>query len=333
MIAKLKAVVARFLRIPWVSFLVGVFQRFGEDNGAFYAAGLAFFLLLSFAPIVLTGVAVLGFFINVHHAAGKIVELIQNVLPAGGARAEATKFLSQQLHVEDQVKSVVAHRGVAGIFGFLSLIWATIQIFVNASVAMNAMWEVRESRNWFMLRGVALLLLITTGFLLVVSLLLSGAPAAIAKFQLPIIHHLPVPMPVLTAIFEVVAILLNALMYLIIYKLIPNAKVTWKAATFGGLIASLFFEIAKKGIASYLLKANHSIYGDLANLILFVLWIYYSMTILLLGAEFAAAFTRSEQQGTQGWPPKVNNKQLTRGDRIRKSSKTKARTLGLESVE
>ena len=81
-------------------------------------------------------------------------------------------------------------------------------------------------------------------------------------------------------------------MYVLIYRLLPNAKVSWQAATMGGVTASVLFEVAKKGVAHYLLKPNHTIYGDLANLILFVLWIYYSMTILLLGAEVSAAFVR-----------------------------------------
>jgi membrane protein len=314
--------VQRVLKIPWIHCVFDIVQRFGNDNGAFYAAGLAFFLLLSFAPIVLTGVAVLGCFINVHAASTKVIEMIQNLLPSGGARDEATQFLSVQLHIEDQVKSVVQHRGVAGVFGLLALIWATLQIFVNASTAMNAMWEVKETRNWFLLRGMALLLMMMTGFLLVMSLLLSGAPPAIDKYQLPIINHLPIPLADLTVVFEILAIILNTFMYVIIYKMLPNAKVSWYAAGAGGAVASLFFEVAKKGMASYLLRANHSIYGDLANLILFVLWIYYSMMMLLVGAEVAAACTRKEGKGAG--PAEIHQSNgLSRRDRIRKASQHK----------
>ena len=157
---------------------------------------------------------------------------------------------------------------------------------------MNAMWEVKESRNWFVVRGVAFLLLLTTGSITVISLLLTGAPSAIEDFQLPVIHHLPISLDLLQFMCELLALLINALMYVMIYKLLPNAHVSWFSATIGGLSASVLFEIAKELIASYLLRANHSVYGDLANLILFVLWIYYSMTILLLGAEVAAATGR-----------------------------------------
>jgi membrane protein len=289
---ELKKTIERALKVPFIHFIVDLFQRFGKDNGTFYAAGLAFFLLLAFAPLLLSGVAVLGFFINVHSASLKVEEMIQGLLPAGGARHEAVKFLTVQLHLDQQVNTIVKHRGAAGILGLLSLLWATLQIFINASVAMNAMWETSETRNWFKVRGIAAFLLFSTGAMTVISLVLSGAPTAIEKFRLPLIHHLPIPLAVLTILFEIIALLINCLMYVLIYKLLPNSKVRWYAAIVGGLTASILFEVAKKWIAVFLLRENTSIYGDLADLILFVLWIYYSMTILLLGAEVTACMER-----------------------------------------
>jgi membrane protein len=284
--------IKRLLRIPWIHFIFDLFRRFGRNNGTFYSAGLAFFLLLSFAPILLSGVAILGYFIDVHSASIKITGMIQNLLPAGGARDEATKFLTMHMHLDQQVESVIKHRGIAGVLGLFSLLWATTQIFTNASVAMNAMWEVVETRSWFVVRGIAVLLMATTSSMTAVSLLLSSAPTAIADYQLPIIHHLPISLSMLTVSFEIIALIVNGLMYVVIYKILPNASVSWMAAGVGGLTSSVLFEMAKKWIAVYLLRANTSIYGDLANLILFVLWIYYSMTILLLGAEVAAAVGR-----------------------------------------
>jgi membrane protein len=278
--------------VPWIRFIVSIFRRFANDNGPFYAAGLAFFMLLSLVPILLSAVAILSCFVNAHVASHKVTAIIQSLLPAGGAREEAAKFITTRVHLYDQVKNLVDHRGAAGIIGFLSLIWATMQIFINASVAMNAMWEVKESRNWFVVRGIALLLMIATGSFSVISLVMSSLPSAIIAFRLPIIHRLPIPLAALTLVSEVIAVAINAATYTIIYKILPNSKISWKDAIFGGLTASVLFEVAKKLMASYLLRANHSVYGDLANLILFILWIYYSMIILLLGAEVTVSFSK-----------------------------------------
>jgi membrane protein len=291
----LKQRIGKILSQPWVQFVLEVFQRFGRDNGGLYAAGLAFFVLLALVPIILTSVAVVSCFVNVHETSIKMTDLIRSFFPAGGARAEVVQLLTNQFHIEDQVRGVIRDRGLAGIIGFLSLIWAAMQIFLNAASAMNSMWEARETRNFFMQRIVVFLLMIVTGGIVGLSLLLSTVTPAMTRFHVPILSHLHPPIGIVTVVCETLALLLNTFMYVFLYKVLPNATVTWKAAGIGGTIASLLFELAKKGMASYLLRANHSVYGDLANLILFLLWIYYSMMILLLGAEVAACIGRLEE--------------------------------------
>jgi len=294
--------IKKVAEIPWVQFVIYIFQRFGDNNGAFYAAGMAFFILLSIAPVLLSGVALLSYFITVHEAALKVTDTIEGLLPSGGARQEAVKFLTANLHLDQQLQQVIKHRGIAGFFGMLTLMWSALQVFINAATAMNAMWEVKETRNWFLVRGLALLLMFYTAVLTVLSLILSRVPTEIEKYRHPIVHHLPMSVMLITVLFEVIALIVNTLMYVLIYKLLPNAKVSWLAALAGGVGASLLFEVAKKVVASYLLRANHSVYGDLANLILFILWIYYSMIILLLGAELTVAIARKPDEKLSAEP-------------------------------
>ena len=90
--------------------------------------------------------------------------------------------------------------------------------------------------------------------------------------------------------------MVSAVMYGIIYKFLPSASVSWKAALVGGAFAAIAWEVAKRGLAVYLLHPNKSLYGELGNLIIFILWVYYSMMILLLGAEASAAYG----QGVEG---------------------------------
>jgi membrane protein len=304
--------------------VVDLFTRFGNDNGAFYAAGLAFFVLLSFVPIILTIVAVLACFVDVHIASERVTELIRSMLPRGGPRIEATKFLTSQINLDEQLRTIILHRDVAGFFGILSLVWATVQIFVNTSVAMNAMWEVRESRNWFQIRGITLFLMLVTGSLSFLSLALSSPKFAIGVLHLPLIGRLPTISTVSTIVLELVALIVNCIMYLLIYKLLPNAKVSWMASGIGGLTAGVFFEVAKKGLAVYFLKANHSVYGDLENLVLFVLWIYYSMMILLLGAEVTASVCRARGENQNPSDRTDISRHPSRGEKIQRMSKSHA---------
>jgi membrane protein len=317
----MKELVARILNIPIIRFTVTVLHRFGKNNGGIYAGALSFFMLLAFVPLVLTGVAILALFVhNPQEAAFRVDQMVHDLLPAGGASDVATHILQKRLNLDEAARGIVEKRGIAGVLGFLSLVWASLQIFINAAAAMNQSWQVEERRNWFVLRGIALALMAATGVLLILTLFLSSAPNAIAKFNLPIIHHLPVPMWTLTAVFEALAVVVNAALYVLIYKFLPCARGPWRAALVGGLTASIAWEVVKKGIAAWLLRPNHSVYGNLADLILFVLWIYYSMMILLIGAEVAAAHAEKTEAGAGKKLPRNGERTLTRGERIQKSS-------------
>jgi membrane protein len=323
-----KQLVNHLMKKPWVHFPMTVMERFGRDNGGLFAAGLAFFMLLSFAPLILTGVAVMAFFIHdPAQSAEKVRQLVQGLFPSGGAQSEINHFLSDRLNVNGQVDTLVKGRSIAGIIGFLTLVWTSMQIFINASSAMNAAFEVPEKRPWILLRAVAFGLLVVSGILVSFTLFLSTAPSAISRQGNQYVPEIPIPLWLLTVVFEVIAIVINAVLYVIIYRFLPSTRPSWKASIIGGLFASVCWEIAKKLLASHILKANHSIYGGLGDLILFVLWIYYSMIILLLGAEVAAV-----AQGTVKRVPDHGDREEQRHVSHVEEATSRKKTLGAEVV-
>ncbi len=300
LIVRAQELAARVQRVFWVKFLVDVFARFGRDNGGLLAAGLAFFLILAFVPLMLVGLWFLG-----HLYANKPDEalhqiqanIIPQIVPNGGASKEVTRFMGQAgiasadgQHAGPALLKLLRGHGLAGILGILTAVWAAVQIFVNGSSAMNAAWETPEKRNWFLLRGIALGLLVGTGILLVLSLAATAVSTGISKSAWA--HVLPFEGLAFSGLAELVAVAVSAVMYAAIYKFLPAASVPWKSAFAGAVFAAVTWEIAKKALAVYLLKPNTSLYGDLGNLIVFILWVLYSMTILLLGAEVSALYAR-----------------------------------------
>ena len=139
-----------------------------------------------------------------------------------------------------------------------------------------------------MLRLVALGLLVGTGILLVLSLVATGYSTKFSASEFA--HLVPFEGALISGLLELAAVAVSAVMYAVVYKFLPSATVSWKAAFAGAAFAAVTWEIAKKALAVYLLKPNHGLYGDLGNLIVFILWILYSMTILLLGAEVSAGY-------------------------------------------
>lgn len=275
----------RLTHIFWVKFVLDVFARFGKDNGGLLAAGLAFFMVLAFVPLLLVGIATLAFFVHSpQEAVQKIQELLTTQILPGGAGQEV-KYIIAKANVAQTVQHVMETKGLVGLVGVLSLVWAAIQIFINGSVAMNAAWQTTEKRGWIKLRLIALGLLVATSVLLVLSL-------AATAYGTWLSHRFNVSF-VVTVLTELGALALAIGMYAVIYKVLPSASVSWKAAVAGGVFSAVAWEIAKKGLSVYLLRPNKSMYGEIADLFVFVLWLFYSMMILLLGAEVSAQYAAS----------------------------------------
>jgi len=277
-------------------YLRELFNRFSGDYCAAWAASLSFFAILSIAPILLCGLAVLGFIIHdPARATEQVQHLLANVLPGSASTAQTqAKDIIQEFKVEESVQTLYTQRGVAGIIGVLSLFWAAMQIFVNATTPMNAAFRTRESRNWLKLRLVALGLFISAGGLFLASLL----PAYVAQtFRISGFGEVAAP---ITAVFlMLVGVGVNAIMFALIYRFLPSpsANVTWKAAMMAGGVVAVLWEIAKEAFAFYISRFAHydKVYGTLGSFIGLIFWIYYTCMILLLGAEIAKLYLDAQE--------------------------------------
>ena len=308
LLAKLAGIPAQALaaakRVFLLKFTLDVFERFGKNNGGLLAAGLAFFLVLAVIPLLLVGLWGLGLFYadKPDEAVAQIKDLLANRILPGAANSEIIYFMRKaniadvNNHAGPTLLNLIHGHGAAGAAALAGIVWAAIQIFINGSTAMNAAWNAPEKRNWFQLRGVALGLLVGAGILLGLSLAVTGLSTAISTS--PLAHAVPFASAIRAGAIELGAVVVSALMYAVIYKYLPSpsANVTWKSALVGGMVAAVAFEIAKKGLSVLLISPNKTLYGELGNLIAFVLWIYYSMMILLLGAEVSAIYAENVER-------------------------------------
>ena len=275
-----------------VAFVLTVFERFGRDNGALLSAGLAFFMVLAFVPMLLTGIAALGFYFHLTHSTHNAIDDIRNLLTSQvlpGAAGREVQHLMDRVDVIGKVKQITANRGISGIVGICGLMWASIQIYLSGAVAMNAAWQVPETRNWLKLRLVAFGLFIVTGIFLVLSIVSTAYGTILAHSGLA--HYVPGWGILVEVLTEILAVVGSSVMFAVTYRYLPSAAVSWRAAFVGGVTAAVLWEVAKKGLAVYLLHPNVSMYGNLANLIIFILWVYYSMTIFVMGAEVSAVYS------------------------------------------
>jgi membrane protein len=275
-----------------------LFGRFGTDQCPAWAASLSFFSILSIAPILLCGLAVLGFIVHdPHTAALQVQSIITKIVPDPAT----ARTLIAQMNVEKSASTLIRTRGIAGIIGVLSLFWAALQIFVNATAPMNAAFRARETRGWVKLRVVSLGLLFGSGILFVLSLALSSGVQWLSNYadRLPFVQHLGITaQALLTTLLVVVGLALtltvNAAMFALIYRYLPSpsARASWTAVGVSGAIIAILWEAAKQAFTWYLARfANYNkLYGSLGGLVALIFWIYYSSMILLLGAEIAKLY-------------------------------------------
>ena len=256
---------------------------FIDDNALSRGASIAYYTLFSIAPVLLIIVAIAGLAFGRDAAQGAIVDQLSGLM--GQKAAEA---------LQDMIKSADNRTSgiVASIVGIVALIVTATGVFGEVQSAMNAIWKAK-SRSSTLSRLVrarlaSLGLVLTCGFLLMVSLAVSAGLEALSKF---LKGHFPgAELALQVADFAISTALISGL-FAAIYKVLPDKPIAWRDVAIGAIATTGLFEGGKYLIALYIGQSNvASSYGAAGALIVLLLWIYYSAQIFLLGAEFTRAF-------------------------------------------
>jgi membrane protein len=177
----------------------------------------------------------------------------------------------------------------ASIIGVITLLFGASGVLGELRSALNKMWDIKpESEGGvggtIKQRFFSFGMVLAVGFLLLVSLVISAALAALGKF---FGGFLPMPEFVLSVIHFVVSLVGIAMLFALILRYVPGTKIAWKDVWIGATVTALLFTIGKSLIGLYLGKAAvGSAYGAAGSLVVVIVWVYYSAMIFLLGAEF-----------------------------------------------
>ena len=276
------------------------YKRVNEDELTTRAAALAFVVVLSLVPILLFAIIALGFvFRDPAEASRHVQHFVAQMLPGESASSAAEDVLTQT-HLIETAQNMTRHVGLPLVIGIGSLLWAGISLFVTASTPMDTAWDVTETRSFLQLRLTALGLLLGAGLVLLLSLSASALPDLVssldwplfgAKGDVPLAWHL---------VFALLAVAFDVLMFVLVYKYLPNAPVSWRAALFSGVLTGLTWEAFKQAFGLYLAHFGNStnkMYGALAGVVLLITWIYYSCIVLLFGAIAGKMYNEHREEG------------------------------------
>jgi membrane protein len=259
---------------------------FIDDEALSWGASIAYYTLFSIAPVLLVVVAIAGLAFGREAAQGAIVDQFSVLM--GQQTAEALQGM-----VESAAKP---HEGTwATIIGVAVLLISVSGVFGEVQSAMNAIWKAAPPKTSTLTRlvrarVVSMGLVVTAGFLLTVSLVVS---AALSSFSTYLKFVFPEVQTVLTLVDIVLSALLIAGMFAAMFKILPDTDIAWRDVAIGALATTALFEAGKYAIAFYIGQSNvASSYGAAGALIVLLVWIYYSAQIFLLGAEFSRAYAK-----------------------------------------
>jgi membrane protein len=251
-----------------------------DDYAPSMGAALAFYTLFSIAPLLLIVISLAGLVFGEPAARGEIMAQLTDLLGSDSART-----------IESLLQGL--NRPGAGAVGTLvglgALLVGATTVFAELQDAMDRIWRAPtrpQGGLWGLLRArlLSLGLVLGIGFLLIVSLIMSAALAALGKWWGPWFGEIAF---VANTLNFVTSFVLISSMFAMIYKCIPRVRVAWRDVWIGAALTALLFTVGKSLIGLYIGRSGvASPFGAAASLVVLLLWIYYSAQIFLLGAEF-----------------------------------------------
>jgi membrane protein len=273
------------------------FAEWSRDKASRLAAALSYYTIFSVAPLLIIAIAVAGLVFGREAATRQLAAEVEGLLGPQGA--EVIQGLLQNA-------SKTGAGIVATAVGVGTLLLGASGAFAQLQDALNTIWEVKPKagrgvRGMLRDRFLSFSLVLAIGFLLLVSLVLSAALAAVGKYLAGI---LPVSSALMQGLNFALSFAVTTFLFALIFKVLPDVRIRWRDVWIGAAVTALLFSVGRFLIGLYLGRSSvSSAYGAAGSLVVLLVWIYYSAQILLLGAEFTQVYA---SKFGNGMTPKPN---------------------------
>ncbi len=271
-----------------------IYDKLGRDNVFFMAAGLAFNVVTTLIPLLVLLFAGIGYALaSSDTAMREVVGAIHRFLP----------FASDD--IIGSLLAVVQSRGTIGVIGGLGLLWVATGVVSSIRTVLSTVFEVPETRSILTGKLFDIVMVFVLGTFFVLSVGFTTLFAIVQEYGVDILGTIGIRTDwVAPAAALGVALLVNVLMFTLIYVTAPARPVPILPALAGGVVTAVLFELAKQGFSIYITLARQGTLGpasgSLGAIILLLIWIYYSALVFILGAEAAfAAQARAHRSAGQ----------------------------------
>ena len=269
-------------------------DSFIDDEALSRGAAIAFYTVTSLAPVLLIVIAIAGLVFGRDAAQNAISAQFSGLM----GRQTAEVLQSAVASAAGKSSSIIAT-----IIGVVTLVATASGVFGEMQAALNSIWKTKPQATTvsrlIRARAIGLGLVAALGFLLIVSLVISAGLTAFGRYLDTVLPTGKLILPILNF---VVSFVLLGLLFGAIYKILPDRSLQWKDVVIGAVVTSVLFNIGKSLIGWYIgSSAIASSYGAAGGLIVLLLWVYYSVQIFLLGAEFTKIYA-NRHGSKQGRP-------------------------------
>lgn len=275
-------------------------SKWTEHNAPRLSAALAYYTLLSLAPVIVLIMAIYGLAFTGSTAEQQLLNQVQSV--AGYEVVNTVRGLIENVH---QTKSGI----LATIVAFIILFISASAVFSELRDSLNTIWDAPQMnsciKDIFLHRIFSFALVLGLGLVLLLSLLLGIVLQIIQAF---VTNFLPADTLILREILNLLlSFLASAGFFALIFKFVPDVPIDWRDVGIGSLATALLFTVGRLLLSFYLTKATvGSAYGAAGSLVAFVVWVYYSAQIFFFGAiltrVYAVRFGSRSRERTQCTP-------------------------------
>lgn len=286
-----RVILRRLRRITVLRLIARTLQEMSDDDATHMAAAMSYYALVSLFPLTLGLISMTSFFFEDARTQQVIVDWVASFLPG-----------SENL-IEANIEIVLESRGTIGAFAVIGLFWTGSAIFGGITRSINRAWDVHQDRPLYISKARQLLMAFLAGTLVIFSTSITTFLRAFDRFA-----YLDFPYAEILVrtssliILHASSLVLVVMVFLMLYKFVPNTKTYWRYIWLGALTGGILFEITKNLFIWYLNTFTNfdNVYGTLASVVALLLWAYLSGLFLILGAELSSEYERIRRGGGRG---------------------------------
>ena len=276
----------------FVDLIKKTFKEWSEDKASRLAAALAYYTVFSIPPLLVVAIGIAALFTDRATVENQLVGQAGSLMGSQGAEAIET--------ILDSAESPGRSELLPTIVGVVLLFFGASGVFTQLQDAMNTIWNVEADPDrgiWGAIkdRFFSFTMVLVIGFILLVSLMLSTLLTTFGDFAGHLVSDADVLLGIVNFIFSLVVI---TILFGLMFKTIPDVDITWRDVGIGALLTAILFKIGEYALGIYFDRSDPtSAFGAAGSVILLLLWVYYSVQILFLGAEFTQVYATEYGSG------------------------------------